>query len=106
MTERLARFAPGLTELLSYSFGENFRHDLSAGVSVAAVASALKFRVFDIPMSLRVKRRHCTVIGACRLGARSHRSAHYKGSGPNFVWSILPNGLKRKRTRTGLPLQP
>ena len=38
MTNRLARIAPGLTSLLSYSFAENFRHDLLAGLSVAAVA--------------------------------------------------------------------
>ena len=38
MTDRLARIAPGLIKLLSYSFAEDFRHDLLAGVSVAAVA--------------------------------------------------------------------
>jgi len=38
MNTRLARIAPGLASLLSYSFGENFRHDLLAGLSVAAVA--------------------------------------------------------------------
>jgi high affinity sulfate transporter 1 len=38
MTNRLARIAPGLTSLLSYSFADNFRHDLLAGLSVAAVA--------------------------------------------------------------------
>ena len=38
MTNRLARVAPGLTRLLSYSFAEDFRHDLLAGLSVAAVA--------------------------------------------------------------------
>jgi high affinity sulfate transporter 1 len=38
MSNRLARIAPGLTSLLSYSFAENFRHDLLAGLSVAAVA--------------------------------------------------------------------
>jgi high affinity sulfate transporter 1 len=38
MTNRLARIAPGLNGLLSYSFAENFRHDLLAGLSVAAVA--------------------------------------------------------------------
>lgn len=35
---RLARFAPGLPALLGYRFGEDFRHDLLAGISVAAVA--------------------------------------------------------------------
>ncbi len=38
MANRLARIAPGLTKLLPYSFAENFRHDLLAGLSVAAVA--------------------------------------------------------------------
>ena len=38
MTSRLARIAPGLTKLLSYRFAEDFRHDLLAGLSVAAVA--------------------------------------------------------------------
>src|SRR5215475_7140988 len=38
MTSRLARVAPGLTKLLSYSFADNFRHDQLVGVSVAAVA--------------------------------------------------------------------
>ena len=38
MTDRLARIAPGLIKLLSYSLAEDFRHDLLAGVSVAAVA--------------------------------------------------------------------
>jgi high affinity sulfate transporter 1 len=38
MTDRLSRIAPGLIKLLSYSFAEDFRHDLLAGVSVAAVA--------------------------------------------------------------------
>jgi high affinity sulfate transporter 1 len=38
MIDRLARVAPGLTRLLSYSFAEDFRHDLLAGLSVAAVA--------------------------------------------------------------------
>jgi MFS superfamily sulfate permease-like transporter len=38
MANRLARIAPGLSKLLPYSFAENFRHDLLAGVSVAAVA--------------------------------------------------------------------
>jgi high affinity sulfate transporter 1 len=38
MTNRLARIAPGLTSLLSYNFADNFRHDLLAGLSVAAVA--------------------------------------------------------------------
>ena len=38
MTDRLTRIAPGLMKLLSYSFAEDFRHDLLAGVSVAAVA--------------------------------------------------------------------
>lgn len=35
---RLARIAPGLATLLRYRFGDDFRHDLLAGVSVAAVA--------------------------------------------------------------------
>src|SRR5689334_16682360 len=34
----LFRIAPGLRPLLSYRFGEDFRYDLVAGVSVAAVA--------------------------------------------------------------------
>jgi MFS superfamily sulfate permease-like transporter len=38
MANRLARIAPGLSKLLPYSFAENFRHDLLAGLSVAAVA--------------------------------------------------------------------
>lgn len=38
MTKHLARIAPGMTKLLSYSFAEDFRHDLLAGLSVAAVA--------------------------------------------------------------------
>jgi MFS superfamily sulfate permease-like transporter len=38
MTNRLANIAPGIGKLLSYSFAENFRHDLLAGLSVAAVA--------------------------------------------------------------------
>jgi MFS superfamily sulfate permease-like transporter len=38
MASRLARIAPGLRKLLPYSFAENFRHDLLAGLSVAAVA--------------------------------------------------------------------
>src|SRR6476646_8578884 len=38
MIDRLTRIAPGLTKLLSYRFAEDFRHDLLAGVSVAAVA--------------------------------------------------------------------
>lgn len=37
-TSRLARIAPGLPALLRYRFGEDFRHDLLAGISVAAVA--------------------------------------------------------------------
>lgn len=37
-TRALARFAPGLPALLHYSFALDFRHDLVAGVSVAAVA--------------------------------------------------------------------
>ena len=37
-TNHLARFAPGMTTLLSYRFAEDFRHDLLAGLSVAAVA--------------------------------------------------------------------
>ncbi|NEV00230.1 SulP family inorganic anion transporter [Bradyrhizobium sp. UFLA 03-164] len=36
--DRLTRIAPGLIKLLSYRFAEDFRHDLLAGVSVAAVA--------------------------------------------------------------------
>src|SRR5215471_13893709 len=35
---RLGRFAPGLPALVRYRFAEDFRHDLVAGVSVAAVA--------------------------------------------------------------------
>ncbi|MBR0795786.1 SulP family inorganic anion transporter [Bradyrhizobium jicamae] len=38
MIDRLTLIAPGLAKLLSYSFAEDFRHDLLAGVSVAAVA--------------------------------------------------------------------
>jgi high affinity sulfate transporter 1 len=38
MIERLASIAPGLTKLLDYSFAEDFRHDLLAGLSVTAVA--------------------------------------------------------------------
>ena len=38
MANRLARIAPGLSKLLPYGFAENFRHDLLAGLSVAAVA--------------------------------------------------------------------
>jgi high affinity sulfate transporter 1 len=38
MTHRLARVAPGLARLLSYNPAEDFRHDLLAGMSVAAVA--------------------------------------------------------------------
>src|ERR1700761_9679539 len=38
MTNRLARIAPGLNNLLSYNFADDFRHDLLAGLSVAAVA--------------------------------------------------------------------
>ena len=38
MINRLASVAPGLVRLLSYSFAEDFRHDLLAGLSVAAVA--------------------------------------------------------------------
>ena len=34
----LAHIAPGMTKLLSYDFAEDFRHDLLAGLSVAAVA--------------------------------------------------------------------
>src|SRR5690242_6161373 len=34
----LFRIAPGLRPLLAYRFGDDFRHDLVAGVSVAAVA--------------------------------------------------------------------
>src|SRR6201991_3266267 len=43
MIDRLARIVPGLTALLSYSFAENFRHDLMAGLSVAAVALPVAF---------------------------------------------------------------
>jgi high affinity sulfate transporter 1 len=43
MTDRLARVAPGLAKLLSYDFSENFRHDLLAGLSVAAVALPVAF---------------------------------------------------------------
>src|SRR6476659_2608371 len=35
---RLTSIAPGLGTLLQYRFGEDFRHDLAAGISVAAVA--------------------------------------------------------------------
>src|SRR5215469_13624058 len=38
MINRLARVAPGLARLLSYRFADDFRHDLLAGLSVAAVA--------------------------------------------------------------------
>jgi high affinity sulfate transporter 1 len=38
MSYPLGRIAPGLVTLRSYSFAENFRHDLLAGLSVAAVA--------------------------------------------------------------------
>ncbi len=38
MISRLTRVAPGVTRLLSYSPAEDFRHDLLAGLSVAAVA--------------------------------------------------------------------
>lgn len=38
MINRLTRIAPGLTNLMSYSFADNFRQDLLAGLSVAAVA--------------------------------------------------------------------
>src|ERR1700748_2967771 len=38
MIDRLTLIAPGLAKLLSYSFAEDFRHDLLAGVSFAAVA--------------------------------------------------------------------
>lgn len=38
LTERLARIAPGAAALLDYRFAADFRHDLVAGVSVAAVA--------------------------------------------------------------------
>jgi high affinity sulfate transporter 1 len=38
MTSRLTRVAPGVTRLLSYSLAEDFRYDLLAGLSVAAVA--------------------------------------------------------------------
>ena len=36
--KRLARIAPGLPALLGYRFAKDFRHDLVAGISVAAVA--------------------------------------------------------------------
>lgn len=35
---RVARIAPGIPALLSYRFAQDFRHDLIAGISVAAVA--------------------------------------------------------------------
>jgi len=35
---RMARIAPGVPALLNYRFAEDFRHDLIAGISVAAVA--------------------------------------------------------------------
>ena len=38
LTERLAHIAPGAAALLHYRFAADFRHDLVAGVSVAAVA--------------------------------------------------------------------
>src|ERR1041384_606317 len=38
MIKLLANIAPGITKLLNYSFSEDFRHDLLAGLSVAAVA--------------------------------------------------------------------
>src|SRR5262252_250077 len=38
MINRLAGIVPGITKLLSYDFAEDFRHDLLAGLSVAAVA--------------------------------------------------------------------
>ena len=38
MPDCLARIAPGMMRLLPYSFADNFRHDLLAGLSVAAVA--------------------------------------------------------------------
>jgi len=38
MIERLARIAPGLPALVRYRFADDFRHDLAAGISVAAVA--------------------------------------------------------------------
>ena len=38
LIERLARFAPGLPALLRYRFAADFRYDLVAGISVAAVA--------------------------------------------------------------------
>lgn len=43
MTDRLARVAPGIAKLISYDFAENFRHDLLAGLSVAAVALPVAF---------------------------------------------------------------
>ena len=43
MTDRLARIAPGISQLRSYGFSENFRHDLLAGLSVAAVALPVAF---------------------------------------------------------------
>ena len=36
--KHLTRIAPGVTALLRYRFAEDFRHDLVAGISVAAVA--------------------------------------------------------------------
>jgi high affinity sulfate transporter 1 len=38
MIKRLARIAPGIANFRAYSFAEDFRHDLLAGLSVAAVA--------------------------------------------------------------------
>ncbi len=38
MIDRLSRLAPGLPALLRYRFADDFRHDLVAGLSVAAVA--------------------------------------------------------------------
>jgi high affinity sulfate transporter 1 len=38
MIDRLSRFAPGLPALVRYRFAEDFRYDLIAGLSVAAVA--------------------------------------------------------------------
>ena len=43
MTNGLARMAPGLVKLFSYNFSEDFRHDLLAGLSVAAVALPVAF---------------------------------------------------------------
>ena len=43
MTDRLACIAPGMSQLRSYDFSQDFRHDLLAGLSVAAVALPVAF---------------------------------------------------------------